>query len=36
MWTDRLGNLKAYLTEKKKGTARVACALGTGTAVFAL
>ena len=36
MWTDRLGNLKAYIAEKKKGSARSACTLGPATSIFAL
>ena len=36
MWTDRLGNLKAYLAEKKKGSARSACLLSPATEIFAL
>ena len=37
LWTDSLGNLKAYLSEIKKGVARTDCAtLGDLSSVYAL
>ena len=36
MWTDKVGNLKAYLAEKKIGSKKTNCTLGTTSPVFAL
>lgn len=35
LWTGKLGNLRAYLAEVKRGTKRSGCSLGSATAIYA-